>query len=80
MVRGWGHRRATRRPITAQARGGSARAVRAAMLASSFREKRMSRPPTNLPVSRAAALDQHKHRHLHALRAVSSAQKQQCGK
>ena len=24
----------------------------------------LSRPPTNLPVSRAAALDQHKHRHL----------------
>ena len=32
------------------------------------------------PVSRAAALDQHKHRHLHALRAVSSAQKQLFGK
>ena len=40
----------------------------------------LSRPPTNLPVSRAAALDQHKNRHLHALRAVSSAHKQQFGK
>ena len=40
----------------------------------------LSRPPTNLLVSRAADLDQHKHRHLHALRAVSSAQKQQFGK
>ena len=37
-------------------------------------------PPTYLPVSRAAALDHHKHQHLHALRAVSSAQKQQFGK
>ena len=34
----------------------------------------------NLPVSRAAALDHHKHQHLHALRAVSSAQKQLFGK
>ena len=24
----------------------------------------LSRPPTNLPVSRAATLDQHKHRHM----------------
>ena len=40
----------------------------------------MHRPPTNLPASQAAAQDQHKHRHLHALRAVSSAQKQQFGK
>ena len=40
----------------------------------------LSRPPTNLPVSRAAALGQHKHRHLHTLRAVSSAQMQQFGK
>ena len=34
----------------------------------------------NLPVSRAATLDHHKHQHLHALRAVSSAQKQLFGK
>jgi len=40
----------------------------------------MHRPPTNLPASLAAALDNHKHGHLHALRAVSSAQKQQFGK
>ena len=40
----------------------------------------LRRPPTNPPASLAAALDQHKHRHLHALRAVSPAQKQQFGK
>ena len=39
----------------------------------------LSRPPTNLPMSREAVLNQHKHRQLHALRAVSSAQKQQFG-
>ena len=47
---------------------------------SSYLHATMHRPPTNLPASQAAAQDQHKHRHLHALRAVSSAQKQQFGK
>ena len=47
---------------------------------SSYLSATMHRPPTNLPASLAADLDQKKHRHLHALRAVSPAQKQQFGK
>ena len=41
---------------------------------------KVRRSATNPPASQASALDQHKHRYLHALRAVSSAQKQQFGK
>ena len=41
---------------------------------------KVRRSATNPPASQASALDQHKHRYLHALRAVRSAQKQQFGK